>query len=64
MLAVDIADDDPLSKQFAAAMNWQLNQHRKSEKNGPYSFQHNFRQYCPFLIIFSLLLTEINCDQV
>jgi len=31
-------------------------------KLDPFSFDHNFRKYCPILIIFSLLQTEINCD--
>jgi len=34
------------------------------EKTGPFSFEHNLGKYCPILIFFSLLQTEINCDQV
>jgi len=39
--------------------------HCQSEKLDPFSFEHNFGngKYCPILIILSLLLTEINCDQ-
>jgi len=33
-------------------------------KTGPFfSFEHNFRKYCPILIILSLLQTEIICPQ-
>ena len=34
------------------------------KKTGPFSFEHNFRKYCPILIIFSLLQTEIICPQM
>jgi len=29
-----------------------------------FSFDHNFGKYCPILMIFSVLQTKINCDQV
>jgi len=35
--------------------------HKK--KLEPCSTEHNFGKYCPILIGFSLLQTEINCDQ-
>jgi len=34
------------------------------KKLDPFSFEHNLGKYCPILIFFSLLQTEINCDQV
>jgi len=33
------------------------------KKLDPFSFEHNFRKYCPILIILSLLQTEIICPQ-
>ena len=33
------------------------------KKLDPFSFEHNFRKYCPILIIVSLLQTEIICPQ-
>jgi len=33
------------------------------KKTGPFSFEHNFRKYCPILIILSPLQTEIICPQ-
>jgi len=36
-----------------------------SQKTGPFLFEHNFRKYCPILIIFfSLLQTEIICPLI
>jgi len=35
-----------------------------SQKNWTLLFEHNFGNYCPVLIILSLLQREINYDQV
>jgi len=35
-----------------------------AQKNWTFSFEHNFGEYCPTLIILSLLQTRINWDQV
>ena len=37
--------------------------HCESKKLDPFSFEHNFRKYCPILIILSLLQTEIISPQ-
>jgi len=39
------------------------NIHRESKTLDPFSFEQNFRKYCPILIILSLLQREIICLQ-
>ena len=36
---------------------------RYVKKLDPFSFDHNFRKYCPIFIILSLLQTEVICPQ-
>jgi len=43
---------------------WSSNYTVSQKKLDPFSFEHNFCNYCLILIILSLLQTEINCDQM
>ena len=38
-------------------------QHCESEETEPFSLEHNLSKYCPVLIIFTLLQSEIICPQ-